>query len=707
MARKAQIDTTSDGGRTRQPVVQHWLNEIAAAKKREKDFREEGGRILEIYGGKKKETTPFNILFSNTETLLPALYSAVPRPVVQRRFKDADPIGKLAATAGARGLEFLVDTNVEGYETFDDGMRSAVLDALLPGRGVTCVKYDAEIGELPTEAEGDATPYKASELVCVETRSWNRVYFGYAKKWSKVPWIAYEDHIDKDEATRLFGSEKTARITFTDNEDQDRDEDKADQEEKNKGERKTACIYQIWDRDGGKKIRYISAQYPDGYLKEEDDPLGLTGFFNCPKPIQFLQKSNDLLPVALYALYENQAKELNNLTKRINRIVSAIKARAIYDGSLGTDLETLMKADDTEMVPSDSSSSLAAEKGLQNAIWFWPVEKLIVVLRELYASREACKQVVYEITGIADIMRGQTNASETLGAQEIKQSWGTLRLKRLQKEVQRYARDLLRMMLEIAATKFSEETWARMTGLPFLTTEQKAQVQQIAAVAQQSGQALDPQTQAKLQAPVWGDVLTLLRDDVQRAYRIDIETNSTVEAEATEDQKMIAEVMNALGQLLNGITPLVVQGVLPFEAAQSMMLAIVRRFRFGPELEDYIKAMKPPEPQDKGEKEAKMAEMQMKQQEGQQRLQEGQMKLQAEQMKAQVAAAQAQAEIQRIQLQAAIDMETLNREREAAREKHAMEMEALRSKHKVGMELGVMKIQQAREAAKKPAKEKA
>jgi hypothetical protein len=53
-------------------------------------------------------------------------------------------------------------------------------------------------------------------------------------------------------------------------------------------------------------------------------------------------------------------------------------------------------------------------------------------------------------------------------------------------------------------------------------------------------------------------------------------------------------------------------------------------------------------------------------------------------------------------------METLAREREAAREKHALEMEALRSKHQVGMELGELKIRQAREAAKQPkAKEKA
>ena len=142
----------------------------------------------------------FNILFSNTETLLPALYSAVPRPVVNRRFKDEDPTGKASATAGQRALEFLLDTNVDGYETFDDALNHCVLDALLPGRGIATVKYDAKV-------EGDeGMERKTWETVCCETRSWDRVYFGYARKWSKVPWIAYEEYIDRDEAERLFGA---------------------------------------------------------------------------------------------------------------------------------------------------------------------------------------------------------------------------------------------------------------------------------------------------------------------------------------------------------------------------------------------------------------------------------------------------------------------------------------------------------------------
>jgi hypothetical protein len=618
--------------------VTAWLAEIEDAKKREKDYRKEGIKIHSIYNGEKSKEIPFNILYSNTETLLPALYSSVPRPVVQRRFKDEDMLGKASAKAGERVLEFLLDTNIEGYETYDECVRAATLDGLLAGRGLSTVKYDAELSEMPMEEsaeEAEPSYEKKSELVCIETRSWDKVYFGYAKRWSKVPFIVYEEYVDKAEAKRLFGEEIANKLQYdTKDENDDKDKERANEDEMSGQLSKTACIYQIWHKKT-KKIIFISSDYTEGYLKEEDDPLGLTGFFNMPRPMMFLEKSNDLMPVALYTLYENQATELNRLTLRIQKVVEAIKARGIYDSELGDDIARIMEESDNALVPADKSASLSAEKGLGNAIWFMPIEQLVNVLVQLYQARNQCKQIIYEITGISDIMRGATNANETLGAQEIKKSFGTLRLKRLQSEVQRYARDLLRMMLEIAASKFSTETWQKMTGLPYLTDEQKAMLDMQMQQAQMTGQPPPPELQEQMQMPTWSDILGMLKDDVQRAYRIDIESNSTVQPEATEDQKHIAEVMNALAQYMNGIAPLVVSGALPFEAAQSMMLAISRRFRFGSEIEEHIMKMKAPEKEDAGAAEAKKqeAEMQAKQAEMQQKAQEKQIELQAESAK--------------------------------------------------------------------------
>ncbi len=706
--------------------ARQWINEIAAAKKREKDWRELGKKVLDIYAGEKSQRVAFNIVYSNTETLMPSLYSAIPRPVVDRRFKDDDPIGKAAAVAGRRGLEFLLDTNVEGYETYDEGVRAAVLDALLPGRGVTQVKYDAEIVEEPkekdsaTKTEADTEggddveegepeeplAYKKGELVCLDACKWDDFLHGYAKKWSKVPWVAFAKDIDKGEAKELFGKRIAGELVYAD--ERDNDEGKKSEAE-DRGSRLTTRIWLVWVKES-RKVLFVSESYADGFLKKPvDDPLGLSGFYPIPKPIMFVEKANDLSPSALYSLYEKQAEELNRLSERIIKLVQAIRARGIYDGELGDDLANLMEAADNELIPADKTSSLAAEKGLQNAIWWMPVEQLVGTLQQLYQAREACKAVIWEIMGIADIMRGSSAASETLGAQQIKQAWGSLRLKRMQKEVARYCRDLLRLMLEVAANKFSEDTWAKMTGLPYLTESQFAQAQAQFAALQQMAASMPPPmppmpgqppsppdprqqqlqqqlaaAQAELQKPKWADVLALLKDDLQRAYRIDVETNSTIEPEAAEDQKSIAELLNAIAQFVNGVGPMVEQGIMPFDAVKAMLLTVTKRFRFGIEIEDQIKAMKAPEPKDDGtqqkmamEKQKHDAEMQQKQIDGQAKQSEMALKAQADERKH------------------ALEMEKMDRQAEFDRQEHMFKMAELSAKTQMSEVVNASKIKVA------------
>jgi len=502
-------------------------------------------------------------------------------------------LGKAAGQAAQKYLEFSLDTNLEGHETFDEAARSAVLDGLLPGRGITSVVYDFE------PDDDDDKPGVKWEHVFCQSESWDRFTYGYARKWTKVPWVAFELHMSEDDAKEKFGEEIAKKIEFTEGDDaQENDKGIPDRDQRHTGSLKTALVYQIWDKEGGRKVCYISEHYPYGYLLEEEDPLGLSGFFPIPKPLEFIEHTDDLIPVSMYSIYQNQAKELNRLTYRINKIVECIKARGLYDGELGGELQNLFDGDDNALVPTEKGSSLAADKGLDKAIWFMPLETLIQTLRELYSAREQCKQVIYEITGISDIVRGASKASETLGAQQIKSQWGTLRIKPNQQEVQRYCRDLLRMMVEIAANKFSEDTWAKMTGLPFATQQQ---MQQATMVAQAKAQQGDMSGMQQLQGIMtWQQVLAVLKDDVQRAYKIDVETNSTLEPEAVEDKQDVTDFMTAMGQFMSGVGPAIQEGMMPFQAAQAMLLAITRRFRFGDEVEEIIKGMQqpPPKPDD-------------------------------------------------------------------------------------------------------------
>jgi len=348
----------------------------------------------------------------------------------------------------------------------------------------------------------------------------------------------------------------------------------------------------------------------------------------------------------LYFAYEEQAKELNRITVRINKIISALKVRGFYDSTL-EGIEKVLSAEDNTLIPAENVAAMQQGQTLDKAIWLMPLQELITVLQQLYVQRQQIKQVIYEITGISDILRGASQASETATAQNIKNQWGTLRLKRMQKLVMRFVRDSLRIMGEIAMTKLSQETIAGMTGLQYPTAEQKqqaqAQLQQLQMQAQYTQQPPNPQQVQPLMSTAkafsWEEILGLLQDDLQRSYNIDIETNSTVDAEATEDKANMGEFLNAVAQFLNGVGPMVQQGILPFDAAKSILLAVTRRYRFGTDVEDQIAQMqapKPPEDPKAGQAKAKM----------QQDAQAAQAEAQLQAQKSQLEMAQAQQDAQ-------------------------------------------------------------
>ena len=641
-----------------QTPVQIWLSEIQSALDREKGFRKTGKRVTRLYeAGASSDAeaaqTPFNILYSNTDTLLPALYNAVPRPVVQRRYKDESPLGKEAAKVGQRLLEFQLDASDSEYESFDDLMQLSVLQALVPGRGMLHFKYEASfeketsldpsdtIGhdaeefdeiEAAETATGDpASPHQfesvSGENVVAEGCPWDYFIHGYARTWKEVPWAAFRYDMTKEELVKNFGEVAQSIELEVD------DDSQASYSGENKRRLPSVEVWKIWDR-GSKKVLFVSQCYRDGFLKEVDDPLGLSGFFPFPEPLTFFPKLSSITPTALYVQYESQAEELNTVTTRIKSLTKAMKIRGGYDATI-QEIERILTSEDNTLIPLENVAALGDQRGIDKAVFFIPIEKYFPVLQQLLVQRQSIKQVIYEITGVSDILRGASVASETATAQNIKNQWGTLRLKRMQKRVAKYACDCLRLMLEISVKHFSVETIRQMTGLPYPTRAEQVQAQAAMQELQLSGAVsghpvqVPPELQKVLGTPTWEDILDVLRNDLQRAYKIDIQTNSTVDAEATEDKANIAEFMNALAQFFNAIAPAVQAGALPFEAAKTLLLAIVRRFRFGPEVEDELLKMVPPQaPEGDGgaaeaaklELEAKKQELQLKSQAMQQEL---------------------------------------------------------------------------------------
>lgn len=606
--------------------VQGWRNELEDARKREQTFRNEGEKLYKMYDGENPNQHPFNILYSNTETLKPALYSNLPKPQVKPRFTEKDfkglskinPLDKAVCEASNQMLSYLIDSNVEGYESFHDSIKASVLDSLIPGRGVTSIKFDAKIFDEEVEWAS----------ICLNTTKYTRFLHGFATKWSEVPWIAYEFYPDKDEAKRLFG-DKADDMQFSISEEDEKKEETFD------NSKKTACVYQIWDRNN-KEILYVTDSH-ENILRRDDDPLEISGFFNTPRPLMLHTKSNNLKPTALYSLYENQAKELDRITRSINKVAQALKVRGGYDAGLGGELERILEGEENTFVPMENLSTMM-DGGIEKHIWTLPLGELAGVLQQLYVAREGCKQVIYEITGISDILRGSSKASETLGAQKVKEAWGTLRLKDMQSEVQNYVRDILRIMLDIAVKNVPQSIWMKVTGLPYPTKKQK---EKATKQLNKLRELIDPQKPDEnlakqlqeltnmLALPSWEVILETLKDDYTRSYKVDIETNSTLDVEATEDKKYIGEAMNAMAQFMNGLMPMVTAGVLPFPAAKSMLIDIAQKMRFGETVLDEINAMQQPQNQEEAQK--RIEEQSKQIQQAQKQIQGEKEKLEAQQ----------------------------------------------------------------------------
>ena len=113
-----------------------WIEELRSEAKSHKDFREHARRFEKRYTLEKGDASDYNIFWANTEILHAALYNKTPKPDVQRRFKDKNPIAREVAAVIERAIEFSLDT----YD-FDGAVEPALNNYLVQGLGQTRVNY--------------------------------------------------------------------------------------------------------------------------------------------------------------------------------------------------------------------------------------------------------------------------------------------------------------------------------------------------------------------------------------------------------------------------------------------------------------------------------------------------------------------------------------------------------------------------------------
>ena len=495
----------------------YWQNELEQASQFERDWRERGNRVVERYRDERGGNavigpiaSRFNILWANTETLKGALFARMAKPDVQRRFPDPNPAARQVAILLERTLSYDLDT----YDA-SRPLRSALEDYLLPGRGVVWVVYEPIIIKEKIKVEVKDDDIDIVEEEEVEHVGDQRCRFEYvhwqdyrespSRRSEDATWRARRHLFTRDELVgRGFAHAYEVPLTWM----PDTDSNEQLDEIYNRAE-----VWEIWDKVQRKRL-FVSSGFKD-LLAEDDDPYQLEDFFPTPVPLIAVRTNNTSIPVPEFTLYQDQADELDRVTSRITHLIEGLKRRGVYDSSV-PELANLATAGDNDFVPSENFSSLAQKGGLSVVFQTEDISQISAVLQGLYTQRAQVLQIIYEVTGISDIIRGGgTKASESATAQQLKAQYGSMRLRLRQDAIQKYIRDLFRIKAELIAENYEPEILERITGME-----------------------------------VTDEMLQIMRNDKTRHYQIDVETDSTVFADEEEMKRTRVEFANVMGGYL-------------------------------------------------------------------------------------------------------------------------------------------------------------
>jgi len=610
-------------------------------------------------GSGGNETAKFNILWSNVQTLIPAVYAKLPKADVSRRFGDNDPVGRVAAQLVERAIDF----EIEHYPDFRSTMKYDVEDRFLGGRGTAWVRYEPHVAPIGIEddgvsitsaieqGEGAPPPLEQIEYerAPVDYVHWKDFGHSQGRTWEEVGQVWRWVYMTREALVERFGEEMARQIPT------DQGPETLNAYRDSKRQYNLAKICELWDKET-LKVYWLSKGMSH-FIDVRDDPLNFEGFFPCPKPLYATTTSDNLVPVPDFVLYQDQAMELDILSDRIDGLVKALRVRGVYDASQPALQRLMTEGDNNALIPVDKWAAFSEKGGLKGSVDLLPLDTIAQALIQCYQARADIKGQIYEITGISDIIRGQSAASETATAQQIKGQYAGLRLRSMQEDVALFATEVIRLKAQVMCMRYQPQTI-----LAYSAAEQMSD----------ADKALIPQA------------LQLIRDKPLRNFRIDIAADSLVQIDEVQEKQDRLQFMQAFGGFLQQALPV-------GQASPELVPVMMDLLKYGVQA---FKAARPLE----GTIDA--ATEQLKQIAAQPRenpaAQQAQMEAQAEQAKSQMLM-----QIEQAKLQQSAQVEALKAQNDQQLEQMKQQFEAQLAQQKIAADQQMAKYKADLDAATK------
>lgn len=450
-------------------LASRWAAELADAEKEMKEWHKRGDQIVARYlddrdGDRKSRSLQrLNLYTANTNTMEALLFGKTPDVGVDRRFADSmDDVARVASEM----LERLLNADVEDEE--QEALRNALKDRLNPGFGTSRLRYEmgeTEMGEAQaaqTDPESGvelapavpAPELRPNEKAALDYVFWKDEMWSPCRVYADVRWRAWRARMSKAQLIKRFGKKKALQVAATTEAANDNKE--SDGEVKFREYLQRSDVWEIWSKED-RTVYWVSPGYP-GLLDKQEDPLGLKGFWPSPRPMFANLSTSKLLPTPDFALAQDLYDEIDDMATRAMRLEQAIKVRFVYDKNNEELKRLVSQVDSEEGIGVDSWAAFSDKGKLEGAISWLPIDMIVKALEVLNEQMDRKIAMLYQITGMSDIMRGQASEQTTATEQAIKARFASVRVQTLQDEFARYASDAQRIKAEIIARHFDPQT---------------------------------------------------------------------------------------------------------------------------------------------------------------------------------------------------------------------------------------------------------
>jgi hypothetical protein len=474
-----------------------------------------------------------------------------------------------------------------------------------------------------------------------------------ARTWEEVTAVWRKVYMERPALVERFGEELGGRIPL----DTKPDTSKSFNEKMTEGSRE-ALIYEIWDKTTGQVI-WISKSLGK-ILDTRDDPLQLENFWPCPKPMFSTLTTDSLIPVPDFVLYQDQARQLDTLADRIDGFIHALKVRGVYDAAEPSLQRLFTEGENNALLPVKNYGAFSEKGGLQGAINLVDIRPIAEGLQMAYQAMDQVKGQIYEIMGIADIQRGQTDPNETLGAQIIKSNNASGRLKTMQHEVVNFATALLQIKAQIICQHFTDDTIVKISGAMQLSPQD---------------QALIPQA------------LMLLKDEPAKNFRIEVTSDSMIYQDEQQEKQDRVEFLTAVSGFMQTALPVASQAPELTPLLMEMLKFGVTAFKAGKGMEGLID-----ETADKFRQQAQQMDGQPKPPSPEEQKMQMQMQMEQAKMQARQAELQMQMQMEQQKMQMQMELEKAKQEYQAQENQLKFQLEEQRNTQKAEMEMRIAQM---------------